>query len=175
MKAVWRSQTKYLFIKFFQCIHLYPKNLLNHSDDKLFKRTGSAMWNAWYKSKACWDMPRYQCVTTPQRSFEYSCCSVSLSLSLALVYFSLSPTFKCGLADVRRRDLYWVKCNHALLSYALCLFVFTDTYTSCFIWNAELWIIHNIIHSINTLSQLESRVRPDIRRLILSFSLLSTA
>lgn len=158
----------------FQCIHLYPKNLLNHSDVKLFKRTGSAMWNAWYKSKACWDMPRYQCVTTPQRSFEYSCCSVSLSLSLALVYFSLSPTFKYGLADVRRRDLYWVKYNHAFLSYAyVCLFL--QILIQAVLSEMQLWIIHNIIHSINTLSQLESRVRPDIRRLILSFSLLSTA
>lgn len=117
-KEVWRLQTKYLFIIFFHCIYLYAKNLLNHSDVKSFNRTASAMWNVWYKSKACWDMPQYQCVTTPQRSFEYSCFSASLSLSLVLVYFSLSSTFKCGLADVWR-DLYWVKCNHALLSYPL--------------------------------------------------------
>lgn len=29
-----------------------------------------------------------------------------LSLSLVLVYFSVSPTFKCGVADARRKDLY---------------------------------------------------------------------
>lgn len=111
---------------------------------KELKRVNSMAW---------WDMPRYS----------WSVCHNTRERSWVLAYFSLSPTFKCQLAVIRRRD-FFIEWNK-----------------SFFISGAELWIIlytwtlRGASRRIETLSQTISRVRTKTPHRHISLSLLFTA
>lgn len=132
IKDVWRSQTKmFNFLIAFICI---PKNIKLICSIILILNNLKAQYQP-CEMHAVKAQHAGTCPSVCQNTTESF---AVLSLSLVLVL----PTFKCGLADVIKRDLYWVKYNNNPL-YLMFYFFNLGTYTSCFILRAEFWIIHN--------------------------------